>query len=54
MNPLLLFLPAVAGWVMAWGVFFRIAWAAKPVRDAQPISLFDTIVPSPHVPESMP
>lgn len=55
MNPLALFLPAVAGWVMAWGMFLGVAWAARPVRDAHPISLFDDdLAPSTYSPEPMP
>lgn len=53
MNPLAFFLPAVAGWAMAWGVGLGIAWASRPVRDAHPISLFDD-GHLPHRLESMP
>lgn len=55
MNPLALFLPVVAAWVMAWGVFLGVAWAAKPARAGHPITLFDdAITPSLQSPESLP
>ena len=54
MNPLALFFPVIAGWVMAWGVFLGVAWATKPARAGHPITLFDdAITKSPQHPESM-
>lgn len=54
MNPLALFLPAVAGWVMAWGVFLGIAWTAGPARVGHSMCLFDDDTLPPSLPESMP
>lgn len=54
MNPLALFFPVIAGWVMAWGVFLGVAWAASPARAAHPMSLFDDDTLPPSQLESMP